>query len=74
VAFDAECYRLGYGGGFYDRTLDKARRKGRRIVAVGVGFDGQCVEKVPRGPFDEALDAVLTPGGLRWPKTGRAGR
>ena len=66
LAFDAACRRLGYGGGFYDRTLGGLRADGRAVTAIGIAFDGQLVDKVPVGPHDMALDAVLTPSGLRW--------
>ena len=65
LAFDSGCRRLGYGGGFYDRTLGALRGAGRRVTAIGIAFDGQLVDKVPVGPYDVALDAVLTPSGLR---------
>ena len=65
LAFDSGCRRLGYGGGFYDRTLGALRGAGRRVTAIGIAFDGQLVDKVPVGPHDVALDAVLTPSGLR---------
>ena len=66
LAFDEACRRLGYGGGFYDRTLGGLRADGRAVTAIGIAFDGQLVDKVPVGPHDMALDAVLTPSGLRW--------
>lgn len=59
LAFDLEGYRLGYGGGFYDRTLARLRREGR-VLAVGLAFGGQQVEAVPHGPGDERLDWVVT--------------
>ena len=65
LAFDGSCWRLGYGGGFYDRTLAGIRGAGRSVVALGVAYDGQYVEAVPTGPFDMKLDGVLTPSGLR---------
>ena len=65
LAFDPACWRLGYGGGFYDRTLVGLRDAGRTVTAIGIAFDGQLVDKVPVGPFDMPLDAVLTPSGLR---------
>ena len=65
LAFDAACWRLGYGGGFYDRTLAGLRDAGHTVTAIGIAFDGQLVDKVPVGPFDMPLDAVLTPSGLR---------
>ena len=65
LAFDPACWRLGYGGGFYDRTLAGLRDDGLAVRAIGIAFDGQLVDKVPVGPFDVPLDAVLTPSGLR---------
>ena len=65
LAFDDEGWRLGYGGGFYDRTLAALRAGGRRVAALGIAYDGQVVDKVPTGPFDMRLDGVLTPSGLR---------
>lgn len=59
LAFDLEGHRLGYGGGFYDRTLARLRRAGR-VLAVGLAYDGQRVEAVPHGPGDERLDWVIT--------------
>ena len=65
LAFDSSCWRLGYGGGFYDRTLSGLRAAGRHIVALGIAYDGQLVDKVPTGPYDMRLEGVLTPSGLR---------
>jgi 5-formyltetrahydrofolate cyclo-ligase len=64
LAFDAAGYRLGYGGGYYDRTL-KALRQKKKIVAIGVGYSGQEVALVPHGPGDEPLDCILTEAGPR---------
>jgi 5-formyltetrahydrofolate cyclo-ligase len=59
LACDEDGWRLGYGGGFYDRTLVALRAK-KRITAVGVGFDGQIVPQVPHGADDQRLDWLLT--------------
>jgi 5-formyltetrahydrofolate cyclo-ligase len=56
LAFDARGYRLGYGGGFYDRTL--AGLKGAR--RIGFAFAAQEVDEVPVDEFDQKLDAVVT--------------
>ncbi len=64
LAFDPQGYRLGYGGGFYDRTLGALRAE-RPIRAIGVAYAGQEVENLPREEFDERLDMVLTENGLR---------
>ena len=62
LAFDERGFRLGYGGGFYDRTL-KRLRKLKPIVAVGLAYDEQKVDAVPAESYDERLDWVLTPSG-----------
>ncbi len=60
LAFDSEGYRLGYGGGFYDRTLEKLRNSGARPLAVGVAFSAQHVARVPRDRYDQPLDWIVT--------------
>jgi 5-formyltetrahydrofolate cyclo-ligase len=62
LAFDEYGHRLGYGGGFYDRTL-KRLRKLKPIVAIGLAYDEQKVDAVPVESYDEKLDWVLTPSG-----------
>jgi 5-formyltetrahydrofolate cyclo-ligase len=59
VAFDRHGYRLGYGGGYYDRYLAEHRPK-RTLRAIGIAFAGQEVEELPREETDEPLDAVVT--------------
>ncbi len=59
LAVDADGYRLGYGGGYYDRTL-AALRSRRRVIAIGVGFEAQRVDQVPRGAHDHRLDWLMT--------------
>jgi 5-formyltetrahydrofolate cyclo-ligase len=62
LAFDAAGWRLGYGGGYYDRTL-RALRARKPIVAVGLAYDEQQVDAVPHLDYDERLDWVLRPSG-----------
>jgi 5-formyltetrahydrofolate cyclo-ligase len=62
LAFDAAGRRLGYGGGFYDRTLRRLRAR-KAIVAVGLAYDEQRIDAVPHLDYDERLDWVLTPSG-----------
>lgn len=59
LACDEEGWRLGYGGGYYDRTLEDLRRR-RTVTAIGVGFDLQLVPEVPHGADDQRLDWLLT--------------
>ncbi|MBS0640117.1 MAG: 5-formyltetrahydrofolate cyclo-ligase [Proteobacteria bacterium] len=60
VAFDAACRRLGYGGGFYDRTLPELPSRFR----LGCAYAAQQVDAVPVGPYDIQLDAVATERGI----------
>lgn len=62
LAFDARGFRLGYGGGFYDRTLQRLRKL-KPVVAVGLAYDELRVDAVPVESYDERLDWVLTPSG-----------
>ncbi len=63
LAFDARGYRLGYGGGFYDRTLQALRAK-RPTLAVGFAFAAQEVADVPIDDNDQRLDTVVTELGV----------
>ncbi len=62
LAYDARGYRLGYGGGFYDRTLEGLRAAGS-ITAIGFAFAGQKVDQVPIDATDQRLDMVVTENG-----------
>ena len=63
LAFDARGYRLGYGGGFYDRTLQGLRAAGP-VVAIGFAYGAQQVDAVPTEPTDQPLDFIVTEDGL----------
>lgn len=60
LAFDRSGGRLGYGGGFYDRTLAVLRCGGRSVIAAGVGFSFQEIEQVPLEDTDEKINVILT--------------
>ena len=59
VAFDRDFYRLGQGGGYYDRLLS-----GTNAVKAGVCHDAALIGRVPREAHDIRMDAVITPGAL----------
>ena len=59
LAFDRAGYRLGYGGGYYDRTVARLRGM-KRITAVGLAYAAQEVPAVPKTEGDARLDLVLT--------------
>ena len=62
LGFDAHGTRLGYGGGYYDRTLAKLTKRPR---LVGLAFAAQEVADIPHQPHDVPLDAVVTETGIR---------
>ena len=64
AAFDSAGYRIGYGGGYYDRTLEKLRAAGS-ITAIGIAYDEQEVPVFPHEPHDAPLDFLITPTGVR---------
>ena len=64
VAFDAAANRMGYGGGFYDRTQERLRAQ-RVVRALGYAYAGQISpEPLPLEPTDQPLDGVITETGL----------
>lgn len=66
VAFDRRLYRLGYGGGFYDRTLEQLRAR-RPTLAIGFAFAAQELPAVPTEPTDQPLDLIVTDQGILTP-------
>ena len=60
LGFDLDGYRLGYGGGFYDKTFAKLKKLNLKFYTVGFAFDDQKQIKIPRENFDYKLDFVLT--------------
>lgn len=65
LAFDTTGHRLGYGGGYYDRTLAELRAGPGPITAIGIAYAGQEIAAIPHEANDQRLDMVLTELGLR---------
>jgi len=63
VAFTREGGRLGYGGGFYDRTLERLRAR-RATLAIGFAFADQEADSLPLEPTDQPLDMIVTERGV----------
>ncbi len=59
ACFDARCYRLGYGKGYYDGAIAALRP----VVTIGIAYAAQQVERVPTEPHDQRLDVVVTQDG-----------
>jgi 5-formyltetrahydrofolate cyclo-ligase len=62
LGFDRDCYRLGYGGGYFDRTLAALAP---RPWAIGVGFELSQLETIYPQDFDIPMDLIVTEAGLR---------
>lgn len=62
VAFDSDGYRLGRGGGFYDRTIAELKAK-KPVQTIGLAFSAQLILEVPRESHDERLDWIVTEEG-----------
>jgi len=59
VAYDEKLYRIGYGGGYYDRYLKKIKKR-KKIIAIGLAYSFQKVKKIPIKEYDMKLDFVIT--------------
>lgn len=59
LAFDRQGHRMGYGGGYYDRTVARLREEGD-VLAVGLAFSGQVRDDLPVAPHDMRLDWIVT--------------
>jgi 5-formyltetrahydrofolate cyclo-ligase len=66
LAFDRAGFRLGYGGGFYDRTVERLRRL-KPVLAIGIAYAAQEVAAVPRASYDQPLDWIMTELGVFQP-------
>ena len=64
LAYDSYGNRLGYGGGFYDRTLNKLLSNKRKTNSIGVAFKFQKCKKLPIGEYDVPLNSILNEDGI----------
>ncbi len=60
LAFDTAGYRIGWGGGFYDRTLAKLMALPHKAIAIGVAYDGQARDDIPVDTYDMPMDFIAT--------------
>jgi 5-formyltetrahydrofolate cyclo-ligase len=63
--FDGEGGRIGYGGGYYDRAIERLLAKGIKPQLIGMGFSMQEVDEVPMEEHDRFLDGIITENGYR---------
>jgi 5-formyltetrahydrofolate cyclo-ligase len=59
VAFDKNLNRLGYGGGYYDRLIEKISKK-KKLITIGLALSIQKIKKLPVGKYDKKLDYIVT--------------
>ena len=59
MAFDKNLNRLGYGGGYYDRLIEKLSKK-KKIIKIGLAFSVQKINEVPINIYDQRLDYIVT--------------
>jgi len=59
VAFDSRLYRIGYGGGYYDRYIDKLSNK-KNLLKIGIAHSCQKINRVPTNKYDKKLDIIIT--------------
>ncbi len=59
VAFDKRLYRVGYGGGYYDRYIEKISNK-KKILKIGIAHSCQKINRVPENKYDKKLDMIIT--------------
>lgn len=62
VAFDKDLYRVGYGGGYYDKFLPQLRND---CLKIGVAFEMQIIDKVPKEQHDIKMDIIITENGIK---------
>ena len=59
VAYDKNLNRIGYGGGFYDRYINKIKKR-KNIITIGLAYSFQKVKKIPINKYDKKLDFIIT--------------
>ena len=57
IAWDLRCYRIGYGGGYYDRSINSLHN---RVLTVGLGYEFQIVREIPITRYDRPVDKIVT--------------
>ena len=60
LGFDLFKNRIGYGGGYYDRTIEYLEKK-NEVLKLGIAFDEQEIMKIPKEKYDKKLDIIVTP-------------
>ncbi|WP_455481800.1 5-formyltetrahydrofolate cyclo-ligase [Bartonella sp. B35(2025)] len=64
AAFDSQCHRLGYGGGYYDRAVEVLKKQGHQVHLLGLGFSCQEVDCIPHAEHDLVMQGIITEKGF----------
>ena len=68
LAFDLDGYRLGYGGGYYDKTFSKLLKISHNFISIAIAYDDQKIEQVYHNEYDKKINYILTEKQLYTPK------
>ena len=60
LAFDKNGFRLGYGGGYYDKTFSYLKKIKHKFISIAVAFDDQKIDKLVHDKYDQKIDYILT--------------
>ena len=60
LAFDENGFRLGYGGGYYDKTFSYLKKIKHKFISIAVAFDDQKIDKLVHDKYDQKIDYILT--------------
>ena len=60
LAFSERGFRLGYGGGYYDKTFSYLKKIKHQFISIAVAFDGQKINKLVHDKYDQKIDYILT--------------
>ena len=68
LAFDLDGYRLGYGGGYYDKTFSKLLKISHNFISIAIAYDDQKIDQVYHNEYDKKINYILTEKQLYTPK------
>ena len=60
LAFDENGFRLGYGGGYYDKTFSYLKKIKHKFISIAVAFDDQKIDELVHDKYDQKIDYILT--------------
>jgi len=64
VTYDNKLNRIGYGKGYYDRSLKKIKKINKKVISLGIAYSFQEYKKIPINKYDFKLDYIFTEQGI----------